>query len=545
MRCARTPAALPVFRWLRRSLPMLAGAAMLAAAGLANAASLFDEDKAIEQAIGAIKEKLGSGPVRSLKVSITPDGVALHAQDPKDRRHVDEWRFVRRKSFFQPQSVSGPQPIQLNLINKDLEANLFDLDEIQFAASAKLIEAAIGRAGIEDAPQVTGMEIERQVYIIPTPSSGPVHWTVHVRSGRESAEIIADTRGAIIGRELSGTNRAKTLDMLQQPELAADAASDFRAALGADRVLLKVRIISSGAIFETNLPLNAAAAKSQSHFHEDKAFNWNLSGLRQALGSSTHVEIPGHLEIDPPFSVDDVDWKLLPKIAAAAPESLGIPKGRVSDIWLRQGAEQVGKPVLLWQIDVKDENGEEGSVLADTAGAIKQVRLPPSRRKPSDWLDPATVVDTLAQIGREFGADTRLVEIMFYDNQVRISAEDPRQPRQLMDVFLDEKGFHRFGGGSFGMAAARRASGGFKIAELAPLTAQRIAELEARTLARMNLAKVQVSNITIGRGNMDPSPKGNITIEIRALVPPFNAPIPPGGRVVYELDGTVIKSYLP
>ncbi len=60
-----------------------------------------------------------------------------------------------------------------------------------------------------------------------------------------------------------------------------------------------------------------------------------------------------------------------------------------------------------------------------------------------------------------------------------------------------------------------------------------------------NLPKAQITNITIGRGNMDPSPRGNVTIEIRALVPPFNAPMPPGGRVVYELDGTVIKSYLP
>ncbi len=192
MGCALTPASLPGFRWLRQSLPLLAGAAILAAAGVANAAGLFDEDTAIEQAVGAIKEKLGGGKVRALKVSITPDEVTLHAQDPNDRRHVDEWRFVRRKSFLQPQSVSGPRPVQLNLINKDLEANLFDLDEIQFAASAKLIEAAIGRAALEDAARVTQMEIERQVYILPTPSSGPVHWTVDVRSGRESAQIIGD-----------------------------------------------------------------------------------------------------------------------------------------------------------------------------------------------------------------------------------------------------------------------------------------------------------------------------------------------------------------
>ena len=40
---------------------------------------------------------------------------------------------------------------------------------------------------------------------------------------------------------------------------------------------------------------------------------------------------------------------------------------------------------------------------------------------------------------------------------------------------------------------------------------------------------------------MDPSPKGNVTIEIRAEERPFGR----AGRVNYELDGTVIKTYLP
>jgi hypothetical protein len=544
MGCAQTPASSRVSEFLRQSLALLAGATLFAAAGLANAATLFDEDTAIEQAVGAITEKLGGGKVRALKLAITPDEVTLQAQDPKDPRHVDEWRFVRQKSFFQRQSVSGPQAVQLSLINKDLEANLFDLDEIQFAASAKLITAAIGRAALEDGAHVTGMEIERQVYIIPTPSSGPVHWTLHIRSGRESAEIIADARGAIIGQDLSGTNRAKNLDMLRQPELAVDAARDFRAALGADRILLKVRIISSGAIFDTNLPLNAAAAKSQSRFHEDKAFAWNLSGLRQALGGATHVEIPGHIEIDPPFSVDEVDWSLLPKIAAAARESLGMPRGRLSDIGLKKSAERVGNPIIQWQIEVTDDNGDNGSVFADTGGSVKQTLLPAGRRKASDWFDPATMVDAFTRIGGEFGSGAKIAQLLFYDDYVRITAQDPLKPAELIDVDLSDQGFKRHGSV---FAAARLLPGTrpFTIAELAPLTAERIADLEAKTLARINLPKAQITNITIGRGNMDPSPKGNVTIEIRALVPPFNAPIPPGGRVVYELDGKVIKSYLP
>ena len=50
-----------------------------------------------------------------------------------------------------------------------------------------------------------------------------------------------------------------------------------------------------------------------------------------------------------------------------------------------------------------------------------------------------------------------------------------------------------------------------------------------------------ISSITIGRGGMDPSPKGNVTIEIRAEERPSGR----AGRVNYELDGTVVKTYLP
>ena len=43
------------------------------------------------------------------------------------------------------------------------------------------------------------------------------------------------------------------------------------------------------------------------------------------------------------------------------------------------------------------------------------------------------------------------------------------------------------------------------------------------------------------RSSMDPSPKGNVTVEIRAEERAFGR----GGRVNYEMDGTVLKAYLP
>jgi len=81
----------------------------------------------------------------------------------------------------------------------------------------------------------------------------------------------------------------------------------------------------------------------------------------------------------------------------------------------------------------------------------------------------------------------------------------------------------------------------FSIGDLSALTTERIRDLEARTLATLKMPPKTISSITIGRGGMDPSPKGNVTIEIRAEERPFGR----AGRVNYELDGTAIKTYLP
>ena len=528
-------------------LPLLVIARMLALPAVAQAADLFDDPAEIARSVASLKQKIGGSRVRALKVLIAPDTVSIQAQDPGDRRHVDEWRFVRvRFGFFEWERIRGPEPVQLSLINKDLEANLFDLNEVRFDLAGTLIREAIGRAALDDPAAVTGMTIERQLTILPEPSSGPVHWRVDLHSGRESAQIIADARGTIIGQDLSGTNRMRSLDLLRQPEMAAKGAHEFATVLGTGPILLRASLSRTSLFFETNLPTDQAITSRDSIIHQDQAFSWNLNGLRRTLGGSTHVRGPGIGSADAPFGIEEADWTKLPMLVLAAREGLGMPQGALSGIELRKNAEGVGDPAVLWKIEITDRNGEKGSVLADAAGTVKQVLLPESRRKPSNWLDPATAIDAFARIGKEFSADARLVEIVLDDDSVRIGADDPRQPGQLVDVYLSDKGFRRFGSGGFAMAAAMWGKPRtFTIAELAPLTAERIADLAAKTVARMDLPNVQVTTITIGRNNMDPSPEGNITIEIRALVPPFNAPMPPGGRVVYELDGTVIKYYLP
>jgi len=158
-------------RIVRRLLPWLAGAALLALWGPAEAATLFDDAHAIADAVARIREGIG-GPVRALSLTIHGDAITIRAQDPRDHRHVDEWRLAQRHlAFLQWDKLSGPTPVEPDLINPDLEANLFDLDEVDFAAAATLSRAAIERAALEDKAQVTRMAIQRQVAILPTSAS--------------------------------------------------------------------------------------------------------------------------------------------------------------------------------------------------------------------------------------------------------------------------------------------------------------------------------------------------------------------------------------
>lgn len=69
-----------------------------------------------------------------------------------------------------------------------------------------------------------------------------MRWTLHVDSGRERAEIFADAQGVIVGADVSGTERAKMLNILKEPALAAQAAAAFGDVISTDRVVTKISI---------------------------------------------------------------------------------------------------------------------------------------------------------------------------------------------------------------------------------------------------------------------------------------------------------------
>lgn len=199
--------------------------------------------------------------------------------------------------------------------------------------------------------------------------------------------------------------------------------------------------------------------------------------------------------------------------------------------------EGAGEPALLWKVEITDPNREHGYVLADVKGTIRHTMLPESRRRPTDWYDPVAVAGAIVRMGREFGPDAKFADLTFMNDKVVITVQDPRKSGEYAQMILTDAGIMRFGTPS--MFAVRNPP--FTMAELAPLDVKRLGELQTATLEKLRMQPNTIAGITISRGSLDPSPKGNVTVEIRAEERAFGR----GGRVNYEMDGTVLKAYLP
>jgi hypothetical protein len=111
-----------------RTLLALAAAILLAASAPATA-NFLDNDADFSLALSLLRPAIGER-ARVLRVEVDVQGVVIEAQDPRNRSHVDRWRygFVSYLGLLSLRRLSGPEAVHLNLINPDLDANLFDLD---------------------------------------------------------------------------------------------------------------------------------------------------------------------------------------------------------------------------------------------------------------------------------------------------------------------------------------------------------------------------------------------------------------------------------
>ena len=516
-----------------RPLPVILCAFLLAGCELrlGKPTSLLDDEPAVAKAIGAIESHF-VGPMRIYKVALADVDMIVQAPYPTVPGRLGEWRLTRehQEVLFWTVSwdrLSGPHPVNPPMggpvpINPKFEDKVFDLKEVNFADWPKVADAAIARAALEGKGGVSTIEIARMNVLLPGSSGTALRWVIEVKSEREQARVFANAKGEITGANLNATNRMKNLDMYQRPELAADAAADLRDNIGREPILMRVSFSSASIRFETTL-------KDESYpiggIRANAVFSWSYNGLQRTMGSAdTHF---GFSNPNVPFGIDDVDWTLLPKIVVDARSKLAIPDGRVTTIDVITPTDGAGTPVPLWRIYI-EESGERGEYTADMKGVAKTVLLPKSRRKPTAWLDPAVMAQTLAQMAADFGADGQIVKIFIEHDGGRVIAADSRKPGQLMEALLREDGLKRWGTPMF--------EGGtpFPASELVAFTADRLGALLERTRKELDMPDAAIRDITISRNGLGMSDRAKVAVTMMVRTPRGRL-----GRVVQALDGTL------
>jgi len=517
-----------------RALFALAGLALLAACSGAQA-SFLDDGAAFGSAVAALRSALGEHP-RVLRIEVDADRVTIEAQDPRNRTHVDGWQYtiVNILRVFSLKRLTGPQAVELQLINPDLEANLFDLDMVDLSALPNLTSAAIARAGLQDAAAVTRIEIARQTFILPSPTTGDIRWTLSVASGRERAEIYANAQGAIVGADLGTTLRSRTLNLLGEPALVADAAAAFRGRAGAGAVLTRVGIADKMVSFATNIP-DDVMPKLGLGMPAVATFTWDLNGLQRRLGeidTSAMMKTAG----PPPFSVDDVDWTLLARLERDALARVAFPQAKVTEVAIAKSTEEPGAPALMWTVEITEPSGEKTSVIADQQGAIKRVVLPASRRPPVKWLDAATIAGAIARIAPTFGADAKIASIIFSDRGGRVTVDDRDNGNRPATFDFSSDGVTRASISFMLDSMGPR----FGAADVAALNEQAIAALEAQALKRLGAGReAYLESMTIGANAFVRQPGGR-AIEVRVRDRAEDSAQAHYAWIVFDFSGRVL-----
>jgi hypothetical protein len=182
------------------------------------------------------------------------------------------------------------------------------------------------RARLQDAAAVTRIEIARQTFILPSPTSGDIRWTLHVEGGLEHAEIYANAQGVVVRADLGNTLHAQRLNLVDEPAAVADAAAAFRDSAGAAPVLTKVEISAKTVNFTPNIR-DTGLAKLGFGIPATASSTWDPQGLQRRLGNLDANVLMGNAG-PAPFAVDDVNWAVLAQLERDALARVAIPKQR-------------------------------------------------------------------------------------------------------------------------------------------------------------------------------------------------------------------------
>lgn len=320
------------------------------------------EGTAAKDAVEAFRKKLGGGPIKAVSLEIEGDSATLQAQDPKNPDHVDQYKYTRSV-------ITGPTPVQLDLLSNNLDKSLFNLDDVNVAATPVLARDVLERAKIEGG-KIKRMTIERALNLATDMTkSGEVRWHIEIEGTRENASASADMKGNIRGVDLSQTARAAKFSTYSADTLR-DAAPQIKEAFGGKVKLLEMTVYDSYLWFKAKSPKDG----------EITQYKYDINGV--TTNSLSNLSDPTPIEVrtkefkmdDLLFDLDEVNLSLAPELGKKAFEKLGYTSGRVTFYSIKRTPRHwLGKDlVTAWYVSCS-EGRKSGYVHFDMAG--NQVEL--------------------------------------------------------------------------------------------------------------------------------------------------------------------------
>ncbi len=327
------------------------------AKNLLNKSTMFEGTTA-KDAAEAFKQKLG-GPVKALSLQLEADMATLRAQDPKNLEHVDEYRYAKG-------IVLGPNPVQLNSLERNLKDTLFDLDEVNLAATPTLAQAAVERVAVEGG-KVTKMTIERGLsFANDMTKSGNIRWNVEIKGTRENASASADTKGNILGVDLSQTSRAANFTTYSA-DVLRDAGAKIKEAFGGRVRLVEVVIYEKYLWFKVLSPRDATQVNQ---------YKYDLNGVTTSELSNIGDQTPIRLRInrklkleDLVFDLEELKLEMAPDLGQKALARLGFNGGQISLYKVSRDSRTFGGRDLVtsWEVSCK-QGRKSGTVTYDLDG---------------------------------------------------------------------------------------------------------------------------------------------------------------------------------
>jgi hypothetical protein len=240
---------------------------------------------------------------------------------------------------------------------------VFALEPIDFTQVPRIARAAVDRVALQEPGTAAEMVLTKPT-LFPDLLLGPLGWMVTVKSAHETAEASFDLTGQPTGVDLSGTIRARMLDLYQGGppllEIAHAITARYDGKEQVDRLL----------VYRTSISFDLVGDGTVDRPGD---YSSGINGIRRSgegLAAMPHIAIPGFVNPNQPFATAEVDWTALPRLVTAARERLGAPDAGIVSVEIRKRAIAPLPSAIEWEVRLEHPSGRPGSVVFDTSGNV-------------------------------------------------------------------------------------------------------------------------------------------------------------------------------